>query len=188
MMYLAAIASGLLATVGVLSLAVSGPASLGKVSTALTSPTADTAVQVDRARKGDRLAINTSADGQDQATVTTVEVVGVRDTAIVYRDRDGRVLFRTDPMANVTIVSKGVVLPEVTVREHSDAVPTKLPVKTLQEGDKSRKLDGCDPLVSPLAGSSLSQVAGRCIAGIPAGARLAAAVPPLPSMPNPPAR
>src|SRR5215468_7624922 len=78
-------------------------------------------------------------------------------------------------MANVTIVSKGVVLPEVTVREHSDAVPTKLPVKTLQEGDKSRKLDGCDPLVSPLAGSSLSQVAGRCIAGIQAGGSRAAA-------------
>ena len=127
------------------------------------------AVQLDRSHKGDRLAVNTSADAQD-TKVATVEVVGVRDTAIVYRDRDGRVLFRTDPVANVTIVSKGVALPEVTVREHSDAVPVKMPVKTLQEGDKSRKLDGCDPLVSPLAGSSLSQVAGRCIVAIPAGA------------------
>jgi len=185
---LAAISSGLLATVGVVSLAVSGPGSLGAVSSRLTSTAADTAGQVDRSHKGDRLAINTSADGQEQPNVTTVEVVGVRDTAIVYRDRDGRVLFRTDPVANVTIVSKGVILPEVTVREHSDAVPTKVPVKTLQEGDKSRKLDGCDPLVSPLAGSSLSQVSGRCIAGIPAGAKLAAAMPPAPSMPNPAAR
>jgi len=172
---LAAIAGGFLATVGVLSLAVSGPASLNKVSAALTASAADT-VQLDRSRKGDRLAVNTSADAQE-TKVATVEVVGVRDTAIVYRDRDGRVLFRTDPVANVTIVSKGVALPEVTVREHSDAVPVKMPVKTLQEGDKSRKLDGCDPLVSPLAGSSLSQVAGRCIAAIPAGAKLAAAMP-----------
>jgi len=173
---LAGIASGFLATVGVLSLAVSGPASLRTLSSKLTSPAADTAAQFDRSHKGDRLAVNTSA-AAPETKVATVEVVGVRDTAIVYRDRDGRVLFRTDPVANVTIVSKGVALPEVTVREHSDAVPVKMPVKTLQEGDKSRKLDGCDPLVSPLAGSSLSQVSGRCIAAIPAGVKLAAAVP-----------
>ena len=171
---LAAIAGGFLATVGALSLAVSGPASLTKVSAALTASAADT-VQLDRSRKGDRLAINTEA--QEQAQVTTVEVIGVRNTAIVYRDRDGRVLFRTDPVANVTIVSKNVALPEVTVREHSEAVPTKMPVKTLQEGDKSRKLDGCDPVASPLAGSAVSQVVGRCIAGIPAGTKLAAAMP-----------
>src|SRR5262245_9626727 len=170
-MYLAAIGGGFLATVGVLSLAVSGPASLTKVSSALTS-SADT-VQLDRSNKGDRLAVNTSA--QEQAQVTTVEVVGVRNTAIVYRDRDGRVLFRTDPVANVTIVFKNVALPEVTVREHSEAVPTKMPVKTLQEGDKSRKLDGCDPVASPLAGSAVSQLVGRCIAGLAAGTKLAAA-------------
>jgi hypothetical protein len=173
---LAGIAGGVLATVGVLSLAVSGPASLNKVSAALTASAADT-VQLDRSNKGDRLAINTSADPQEQAQVTTVEVVGVRNTAIVYRDRDGRVLFRTDPVANVTIVSKNVALPEVTVREHSEAVPTKMPVKTLQEGDKNRKLDGCDPVASPLAGSAVSQLVGRCIAGIAAGTKLAAAMP-----------
>ena len=170
---LAAIAGGFLATVGALSLAVSGPASLTKVSAALTASAADT-VQLDRSRKGDRLAINTEA--QEQAQVTTVEVIGVRNTAIVYRDRDGRVLFRTDPVANVTIVSKTVALPAVTVREHSEAVPTKMPVKTLQEGDKSRKLDGCDPVASPLAGSSVSQLVGRCIAGIAPGTKFAAAV------------
>src|SRR5262245_13347479 len=172
---LAAITGGFLATVGVLSLAVSGPASLSKVSAALTSPAANAAGQLDRSNKGDRLPINTSAGAQEQAQVTTVEVVGVRNTAIVYRDRDGRVLFRTDPVANVTIVSKNVALPEVTVREHSEAVPTKMPVKTLQEGDKSRKLDGCDPVASPLAGSAVSQLVGRCIAGLAAGTKLAAA-------------
>src|SRR5262245_33733550 len=171
---LAGIASGFLATVGVLSLAVSGPASLGALSSKLTSTDAAAAVQVDRSHKGDRLAVNPSAEPQD-AKVATVEVIGVRDTAIVYRDRDGRVLFRTDPVANVTIVSKGVALPEVTVREHSNAVPAKMPVKTRQEGDKSRKLDGCDPVASPLAGSAVSQLVGRCIATLPAGAQLASA-------------
>jgi hypothetical protein len=171
---LANLAGGFLATLGILSLAVSGPASLALVSSALTPPAMDTAGQVDRSHKGDRLIASKPAGGQDQLKVTTVEVVGVRDTAIVYRDREGRVLFRTDPVDNVTIVTKGVALPEVTVREHSEAVPKKMPVKTIKEDDKDRRLVGCDPLVSPLAGSSLSQVAGRCIAGIATGARLAA--------------
>lgn len=169
---LANIAGGFLATLGIISLAISGPASWKMVSSALSSPTA-TAAQLDRIYKSDRLGGAQLAQTQDRMAVTTVEVVGVRDTAIVYRDRDGRILFRTDPLANVTVVAKDTALPEVTVREHSDAVPEKKPVRTLQEGDKNKRLDGCDPLVSPLAGSSLSQVAGRCIAGIATGAKLA---------------
>jgi hypothetical protein len=178
---LASIAGGFLATLGILGVAASGPTTLVKVSSGLTAPAANTADQFDRSRKGDRLAVAKLAG--DQAKVTTVEVVGVRDTAIVYRDRDGRILFQTDPVANVTIVAKGVTLPEVTVREHSEAVPQKMPVttvgdqkmpvKTLQEEEKPRRLVGCDPLVSPLAGS-LSQVAGRCIASRETGEKLAA--------------
>jgi hypothetical protein len=172
---LAGIAGGFLATVGILSLAISGPASWQIVSSALTSPLTRTADQLDRSHKGDRPIGHKPSAAQDRSVVTTVEVVGVRDTAIIYRNRDGSILFRTDPVANVTIVAKDATLPEVTVREHSDAVPQKVPVKTLREGDKDNKdkrLEGCDPLVSPLAGS-LSQVPGRCIAGIADGGKLA---------------
>src|SRR5205085_2046991 len=105
----------------------------------------------------DRLPSTRLSAGQEQPKVTTVEVVGIRDTAIIYRDRNGRVLFRTDPVENVTIIAKDVSLPEVTVREHGDAVPRPMPVKTLQE-DKRERMVGCDPLVSPLAGSNLSQI------------------------------
>jgi hypothetical protein len=181
---LAGIAGGFLATVGIMSLAISGPTSWQIVSSALTSPLTRTADQLDRSHKGDRLAGHKPSVAQDRSVVTTVEVVGVRDTAIVYRNRDGSILFRTDPLANVTIVVKDATLPEVTVREHSEAVPQKVPVKTLREGDqkvpvktlregdKDKRLEGCDPLVSPLAGS-LSQVSGRCIAGIAGGEKLA---------------
>jgi hypothetical protein len=168
---LATIAGGLSAALGILSLAVSGPASLALVSSAL-SPSPSTAAQVDRSHKGDRLGAKVAAS-PNQSAVTTVEVVGVRDTAIVYRDRDGRVLFRTDPVANVTIVAKDVKLPDVTAREHSNAAPQQVPVKTLREGDKEKRLEGCDPIVSPLSGSSLSQVAGRCIAGMATSDRVA---------------
>jgi len=168
----AGIAGGFLATVGILSLAISGPTSWQIVSSTLTSPLTRTADQLDRAHKGDRLASPKRSGAQDRSVVTTVEVVGVRDTAIVYRNRDGSILFRTDPVANVTIVAKDATLPEVTVREHSQAVPQKVPVKTLREGDKDKRLEGCDPLVSPLAGP-LSQVPSRCIAGIAGGEKVA---------------
>ena len=168
----AGIAGGLLATVGILSLAISGPTSWQIVSSALTSPPTRTADQLDRSPKGDRLVGHKPSAAQDRSVVTTVEVVGIRDTAIIYRNRDGSILFRTDPLANVTIVAKDAKLPEVTVREHSEAVPKKVPVKTLREGDKEKRLEGCDPLVSPLAGP-LSQVPSRCIAGIAAGRKFA---------------
>jgi len=169
---LAGLASGFLATVGLLSLAISGPTSWQIVSSALSAPAARTADQLDRSHKSDRLAAPQRAVAQDRPVITTVEVVGVRDTAIVYRNRDGNVLFRTDPLANVTVVAKDAPLPEITVREHSEAVPERRPVKTLREGDKDKRLEGCDPLVSPLAGP-LSQVPGRCIAGLADSAKIA---------------
>ncbi|MFL4970307.1 MAG: hypothetical protein ACJ8FU_18770 [Xanthobacteraceae bacterium] len=172
MYHVAGITGGFLATVGILSLAISGPTSWQIVSSTLTSPLTRTADQLDRAHKGDRLASPKRSGAQDRSVVTTVEVIGVRDTAIVYRNRDGTILFRTDPVANVTIVAKDATLPEVTVREHSEAVPQKVPVKTLREGDKDKRLEGCDPLVSPLAGP-LSQVPSRCIAGIAGGEKVA---------------
>jgi hypothetical protein len=178
---LAGIAGGLLAMLGIVSLAVSDPISLSATAKR-AEPAASTAGQVERTAKGDRLA--KVSGSQAPAKVSVVEVVGVRDTAVVYRDRDGRVLFHTDPVANVTIVAKGVVLPEVTVRESADATttkvpvsqtpPTNTPVRTLQEEDKKAKLVGCDPLVSPLAGSTLSRVAGRCIASMATGEKFAA--------------
>ena len=186
---LSSTAAGSLAMLGALSLAVSGAVSLALVSSslissALMSPETRTGDQVERAHKGDLLVStrsDTRSDTQDQAQVSTVEVVGVRDTAIIYRDRDGRILFRTDPLANVTVVAKGLTLPAVTVREHSEAIPQPMPVQPAQQDGKDQPpqdgkdkwLEGCDPLVSPLAKSSLSKVAGRCIAGLATGEKVA---------------
>jgi hypothetical protein len=166
------IGGGFLATLGIIGLAASGPTSLAFVSSALTAQPNGTAASVDRTNKGDRLAAPRT---NERSRVSVVEVVGVSDTAIVYRDRDGRVLFRTDPVANVTLIAKDVELPEVTVRESNTKVPVQMPVKTLQESESKRPLDGCDPLVSPLAGSNLSRVPGRCIAALGGRERLAMA-------------
>jgi hypothetical protein len=123
MLPLTSVAGGFLATLGLLSLAVSGPASVEVIASVLTSPPQTYAgQQVDRSRKGDRLASNASL-GQ----------------------RPG---------------------------DKSNDTTQNIPVKTLKE-DKGQRLIGCDPLVSPLAGSSLSQVAGRCIAGLPGNQKVA---------------
>ena len=166
------IGGGFLATLGIISLAASGPTSLSFVSSALTAQQTGTSATVDRTNKGDRLA---APRANVRSRVAVVEVVGVSDTAIVYRDREGRVLFRTDPVANVTVITKDVELPEVTVRETNSTVPIQMPVKTLQESETKRPLDGCDPLVSPLAFSTLSRVPGRCIAAIAGPPRVAMA-------------
>ena len=123
---LADVAGGVLATLGIVSLAVSGTTSLDSLSSQFTGPRT-VADSVDRAHKGDRLRDVRPAAEQDLATVAIVEVVGVRDTAIVYRDRGGRVLFRTDPVANVTVIARNVRLPQVTVREHGNAAPQTTP-------------------------------------------------------------
>jgi hypothetical protein len=168
---LADVAGGFLATLGLVSLALSGTTSLDIISSRLTAQPA-AADGIDRAHKGDRLAPPRAAD--EPAKVVVVEVVGVRDTAIVYRDRAGHVLFRTDPVANVTVVAKDVLLPQVTVREDSNAAPKTTPVKTLEERETER-LVGCDPVVSPLAGS-LSRVSGRCLAATMGDRRVAGLV------------
>jgi hypothetical protein len=168
---LADVAGGFLATLGIASLAVSGTSSFKILSSHIASPPA--AVQaVDRSHKGDRLMAPRPADEQSQAKVAIVEVVGVRDTAIVYRNREGRVLFRTDPVANVTVIAKDVSLPQVTVREDTIATPQKTPVKTIEERDADKQMIGCDPVASPLAGP-VSKVTGRCIASVGTDGRLA---------------
>jgi hypothetical protein len=173
---LAHIASGFLAMLGLISLVISGPSSFATVSSALVAPKSNTTqslYDVNRSAKGDRLTSRQAGVAHSQSEVAIVEVVGVRDAAIVYRDRAGRILFRTDPVANVTIVGKDVALPDVTVRENRAGETKPMPVRTLQE-DK-RQLEGCDPLVSPLARSPLSQVVGRCLAAVAPGSRLALA-------------
>jgi hypothetical protein len=171
---LADVAGGVLAAFGVVSLAVSGPASLDRLSSRLVAPAA-VADSIDRTHKGNRLADPRPTDERNLAKVATVEVVGVRETAIVYRDRDGRVLFRTDPVANVTVIAKDVRLPQVTVREHGTATPPKLPVKTIEERESDQQMIGCDPVASPLAGS-ISRVTGRCIASTMGNGKLAALI------------
>ncbi|MEA2991719.1 MAG: hypothetical protein QOD40_639 [Alphaproteobacteria bacterium] len=145
---------------------------------------------VDRAHKGDRMPVVAVARERDRV-ISAVEVVGLRDAAVIYRDRDDHVLFRTDPLANATVVARGVVLPQVTIRDvprapaaatASSAVeikpisPSAAPAVKI---DREKKIpEGCDPAFSPLAESArANNFTTRCLAAITPPTRFAAAIP-----------
>jgi hypothetical protein len=127
-----------------------------------TSATGDTQTQVNRSAKGDRLVPPRLHRGEPD-TVATVEVIGVRDAAIVYRNRDGRILFQTDPLSNVTVISKGFVLPQLTVRETTRSTP--VPIEAPRERAPSPPAIpiGCEPLASPIVQPHLAAIVGRCL-------------------------
>jgi hypothetical protein len=129
-------------------------------------------------RKGDRLD-HPRTGGPNPPDITTVELVGLRQTAIVYRDRDGRELFRTDPLRNVTIVAKGLVLPSVTVRERGDSLVTPLPIPVAPSALPPRKpagpVFGCESSFSPVAAPSMAHHTGRCMALLGRGVMIAQA-------------
>lgn len=139
---------------------------------ALVAPSLDPAAQsglsnaghetVNRAMKSDRL-MPPANQPQAKRTVATVEVVGVHDTAIVYRDRDGNVLFQTDPVSNVTVIAKGFVVPQLTLRDTPQSKPSPM-IETPHDLDAAPKLPiGCEPPASPIAEPALARLPGRCL-------------------------
>ena len=144
-----------------------------------TTPAQGTlASSINRSAKADRGAISGPATAA--ARIATVEVVGLRDAAIVYRDREGRELFRTDPantdpVNNVTIVAKGLPLPQLTVRQHGNSAVKPVPINEIQEQARDEKPRaprgpkvpvGCEPSFSPVAAPNLAHHTGRCVVNL----------------------
>jgi hypothetical protein len=117
---------------------------------------------VNRATKGDRLALPPSYH-QTTRSVATVEVIGVHDAAIVYRDRDGEVLFRTDPVSNVTVISKGFVVPQLTLRDTPQSKPVPMVAPAARDASPAKIPVGCEPVASPIVEPGLAGIVGRCV-------------------------
>jgi hypothetical protein len=139
----------------------------------------------ERSHKGDRLAPPT-ASGR-KVVVSAIEVVGARRTSIVYRDRDGHVLFRSDPLRHVTLAVKNAVLPQVTIRDDQNTrvapqnihvAPRNTRVAPVSEPDAASDpgplTPGCDSAVSPLAAPLLARKPSRCLASLDGLAQRAA--------------
>lgn len=168
----AAAFAGAIAAGAVLTTALIGADNLLATQSASSAPTQNT--QINRSNKGD--ALPAVASTQPPKRITTVEVVGIEDAAIIYRDRQGNILFKTDPVSNVTVVTKGVVLPEVTVRELADSTVQVMPVEGIRPVlSPTAPGDGCESAVTAhTAGAELARVPSRCITEIPQSHNFAA--------------
>jgi hypothetical protein len=124
---------------------------------------AATRTKVNRTHKGDRLP--TRATSETSRAIASVEVVGIDNVAVVYRDRQGNVLFRTDPLSNMTVVAKGLSLPEVTVRDSERVPAQQLPIKRMHEAPlpSSELPIGCESAVSVAADHVLARTPSRCV-------------------------
>lgn len=112
------------------------------------------------ARKGDLL--KSRPVGDQAQTASTVKLVGLRDVTIVLlRDPTGQVLYRSDPVSGVTVVSKGVVLPQLTIRETDQASPRDGQAESVRR--PGTLPEGCDPAVSSLEAVSAADFGVRCL-------------------------
>jgi hypothetical protein len=119
--------------------------------------------------KGDRMAAPVPAGRP--ATVSIVELVGVTNAAVILRDHDGKVLYRSDPRTGTTTFSRDTDLPVVTLKEEAPGPVAQHPTRR-QEGNeapqqqkpKSRNPIGCVGDVSPLAKASANRMPSLCLA------------------------
>jgi hypothetical protein len=129
---------------------------------------------INRDRKSDAMPV-TAMRQQESVPIKTVEVVGVRDASIVYRDRAGNVLFRTDPLANVTVVSKNVELPEVTIRESNASKVERVPLQKSkpESRDNNKRPHGCESAFARPSPEPLTRLSSRCITELFSARRMA---------------
>ena len=119
--------------------------------------------------KGDRMM--TPVPSANPATVSIVELVGVAQATVILRDRDGKVLYKSDPHAGTTIYARDTDLPVVTLKEEMQAPAAQHPVNQREGNEapgeqkqKARKPVGCIGDVSPLAKASADRMPSLCLA------------------------
>jgi hypothetical protein len=128
--------------------------------------------------KGDRLGVP-RAEPRERAAVSIVEVVGLTQATVILRDRDGTILYRSDPLSNTTLIAKGADIPIVTLKEapaapagpqapEPAAVQSQSPKREGQDtpgtGARRARTIGCEAAVSPLVRGEAARVPGRCLA------------------------
>jgi hypothetical protein len=120
--------------------------------------------------KGDRVAGPVRIG--NPTSVSIVEVVGVTDAAVILRDRDGQVLYKSDPRTGVTTFARNTELPVLTLKEGLQSRPSQhLAIRregneAPQQKQKTRNPVGCMGDVSPLAKASVNRMPSLCLASL----------------------
>jgi hypothetical protein len=155
-----------------------GAWSLGANAPAAASPAHLAHAAVDRSRKSDRLPA--LSPRRPSAPLASMELIGPRNTAIVLRDSTGGLLLQIDPVSARTTVAKGILVPEITIRDsvpmpmmggNGGSVGSTAPARgqapspgSLGTASEPRRLPvGCEPPVSRLVASSIARRASRCL-------------------------
>jgi len=119
--------------------------------------------------KGDRMLA--PIPSANPATVSIVELVGVAQAAVILRDRDGKVLYKSDPLTGTTIYARDTDLPVVTLKEEVQAPATQHPISQREGNEaprepkpKTPKPVGCLGDVSPLVKASAERMPSLCLA------------------------
>jgi hypothetical protein len=127
------------------------------------------AQQIVGAAKGDRMA--RPSPSREQASVSTVEVVGVSHAIVILRDEGGAVLYRSDPKGSTTVVAKNSLLPVITLKEGAGGPAIQHPAirtegtETLRPPSTQSPRDfiGCAGDVSPLVRASATRGPSLCL-------------------------
>jgi hypothetical protein len=119
------------------------------------------------AGKGDQIAARTP---RAQIPVATVDVVGVTHTAVILRDGAGRVLYRSDPVTNTTVIARDTEMPLVTVKQNLQSPTVQQPVEEQRSRDRPGLRErkgppvGCEAVVSALVDRAANRPLGLCLA------------------------
>lgn len=113
------------------------------------------------ASKGDRLA--PARPGGQPVAIVAVEQVGAEKETVVLRDGRGRVVYRVDPRAATTAVSKGTNIPSVSLAEGSAARPAPSGLLPAASLERTAGPDRCEASAGPLVEPSPRHGA-RCMA------------------------
>ena len=118
--------------------------------------------------KADRLAPPVAA--KVRTTVSSVEVIGLSNASVVLRDRNGDILFRSDPVTNTTLVAKDSELPVITMKETATSPVVRQPVSSdgqehdaTPSEDRRKAMPGCEGPVSPLVKQAQGRGPGLCV-------------------------
>jgi len=116
-------------------------------------------------RQGKTDASPLPAAMQPRTKIKSVEVVGIHNASIVYRDGDGNILFRTEPLANVTVVSKNVDLPQVTIRETIATEVERMEMEhtPVEKAAPPLPPNGCESAFAQPSPESLTRMSSRCV-------------------------
>jgi len=123
--------------------------------------------------KQDRLAVRHVAL-QKSDRVQTIEATGTDYATVVYRDRNGSVVFLNDPAARATVAMKGVVFPSVPAGDTAKQTAPTAPAAQKPQPPQ-HMMEGCEPALSPLASREAAALGGRCLASLGTATKFAAA-------------